>query len=70
METLFLFFIGGGIGVGVAVFSVESVADLIIKSDGWFKADAIISFNVIVISIVFYYYYRFNFWLITRNKSL
>jgi putative ABC transport system permease protein len=54
LETMFLFFIGGSIGIILAVFSVESAAEFIIKKQLWGEqAKAIITFKVIITSIIF-----------------
>ena len=54
LETLFLFFIGGSFGLILAIFSVESAAEFIIKKQFWgVQAKALITLNVVFTSIIF-----------------
>ena len=70
LETLFLFFIGGCIGIILAIFSVESAAEFIIKKQMWGEqAKAIITIKVILISIIFTGITGFVFGLLPAIKA-
>ncbi|MBU0475383.1 MAG: ABC transporter permease [Bacteroidetes bacterium] len=70
LETMFLFFIGGSIGIILAVFSVESVAEFIIKKQVWgAQAKALITFRVIITSIIFSGITGFIFGLLPAIKA-
>lgn len=70
LETMFLFFIGGSIGIVLSVFSVEGAAEFIIKKQMWGgQAKALITFKVIITSIIFTGITGFIFGLLPAIKA-
>jgi putative ABC transport system permease protein len=70
LETMFLFLIGGSIGIILSVFSVESAAEFIIKKQMWgVQAKALITFKVIITSIIFTGITGFIFGLLPAIKA-
>ena len=70
LETMFLFFIGGSLGIILAILSVESAAEFIIKKQIWgAQAKALITFKVIITSIIFTGITGFIFGLLPAIKA-
>ncbi len=70
LETMLLFLIGGSIGIILSIFSVESAAEFIIKKQMWgTQAKALITFKVIITSIIFTGITGFVFGLLPAIKA-